>query len=158
MNGESHVTYFAYDTPIGPLTVTCDGEVVVRIDFGDVDQDGVRKPTVLSNQTANQILQYLSGKSHVFNVPVRIEGTDFQRLVLHAILDIPYGHTRSYSDVARMIGHPKASRAVGTALANNPIPLIFPCHRVVLSSGAIGSYRGGTEVKKRLLDLERRNS
>lgn len=152
------MTYFTYDTPIGPLTIVCTKDYLVRIDFGHVKEDGIKKSSVISNDVANQLLSYLSGKSHVFHVPVHIEGTDFQKLVLKAIQDIPYGQTRTYSQIAQIIGHPKASRAVGTALAHNPVPIILPCHRVVPAQGGVGSYLGGSKTKKWLLDLEKHHS
>lgn len=80
---------------------------------------------------------------------------DFQKKVLKAVSLIPYGETRTYSDIANKIGHPKACRAVGQALANNPFPLIIPCHRVIRSNGDIGNYQAGKRMKKFLLELEK---
>lgn len=158
MKTANDVSYFTYETPIGPLTIVCEKDAIIKIDFGEVTELGIHKPSVLSNQTANELLQYLSGKSHIFTVPVRIQGSDFQQLVLQAIQDIPYGQTRTYSAIAKTIGHPNASRAVGTALAKNPVPIILPCHRVIPASGGVGSYKGGTKIKKWLLNLEHTNS
>lgn len=81
--------------------------------------------------------------------------TDFQKKVLKAVSLIPYGETRTYSDIAKKIGNPKASRAVGSVLANNPFPIIIPCHRVIRSDGDIGNYQGGRKMKEFLLDLEK---
>lgn len=82
--------------------------------------------------------------------------TDFQNKVLKAVSLIPYGETRTYSDIAKKIRNPKASRAVGSALANNPFPIIIPCHRVIRSDGEIGNYQGGKRMKKFLLELEKK--
>lgn len=98
--------------------------------------------------------EYFRGKLRDFSVPLDIRGTYFQKKVWEALMAIPYGQTRSYGDVARAIGNPGASRAVGMANAKNPLPIIVPCHRVIRSDGSPGGYGGGIDLKLKLLDLE----
>ncbi len=99
--------------------------------------------------------KYLEGRLKRFNCKLDLRGTPFQKKVWSALTKIPYGETRSYQDVARAIGHPKAFRAVGNANGNNPIPLIIPCHRVIESNGGLGGFGHGLKVKKELLDFEK---
>lgn len=104
-------------------------------------------------EAANQIEEYLVGKRTIFDVPCILEGTEFQESVWRELVNIPYGTTRSYSEIAKRIGRPGAARAVGTACGANPIPLIIPCHRVAATNG-LGGYAGGLSMKKRLLEIE----
>lgn len=103
-----------------------------------------------------KVLEYFDGQ--MLNLPVTVAGSEFQRRVWTAILSIPYGETRSYNEVAEMIGSPKAYRAVANACASNPVPLIVPCHRVVRKNGEMGGYALGVERKKYLLKMESENS
>ncbi len=103
----------------------------------------------------NQLKEYLDGKLRRFNCKLNLEGTPFQKKVWSALTKIPYGQTRSYRDVAKSIGNPRAYRAVGNANGQNPIPLIVPCHRVIESNGGLGGFGHGIKVKKRLLDFEK---
>ena len=105
-----------------------------------------------------QLADYFAGKRKVFDVPLRLAGTEFQVSVLEALQTIPYGETASYGDVARQIGRPKAVRAVGAANGRNPIPIIVPCHRVIGSSGDLTGFGGGLDTKEKLLRLEAENS
>jgi O-6-methylguanine DNA methyltransferase len=103
----------------------------------------------------DQILEYLaSGRTH-FDVPLDLRGTPFQRAVWDVLLAIPYGESRSYAEVARRMGRPKAQRAVGSANNANPVALIVPCHRVIAADGSLGGYAGGPDLKARLLAMER---
>jgi len=101
-----------------------------------------------------QLDAYFFGKLKKFDIKLKLQGTEFQKSVWRALQRIPYGQTRSYSDVARMIGKPKAVRAVANAVGKNRVAIIVPCHRVVRSDGSIGDYAWGKVLKKRLLDLE----
>jgi methylated-DNA-[protein]-cysteine S-methyltransferase len=108
------------------------------------------------NQKAlTQLKKYLKGELKHFDCPLDMEGTPFEKKVWSALRKIPYGKTRSYKDIAKSIGHPKAFRAVGNANARNPIPLIIPCHRVIESNGGLGGFGHGVKVKRRLLDFEK---
>lgn len=101
-----------------------------------------------------QLAEFLQGERSAFDLPLRPPGTDFQRAAWAALLEIPYGETRSYREQAEVVGRPTAVRAVGAANSRNPIPVVIPCHRVIGSGGALTGYAGGVELKVRLLDLE----
>jgi len=105
---------------------------------------------------AAEITQYLEGKRKTFTVPFHNVGTPFQLAVWHALCAIPYGQTKSYSDIANDINKPAAVRAVGAAIGANPISITVPCHRVIGKNGSLTGYRGGLEMKTLLLDLEKR--
>lgn len=109
----------------------------------------------LSLIVQKQLDEYSAGERETFDLPLSFKGTVFQHKVWEALLSIPYGETRSYLDIAKQIGSPKASRAVGGACHCNPIGLIIPCHRVVGSSGALTGYAGGLDLKKQLLMHEK---
>ncbi len=100
--------------------------------------------------------EYFNGKRKEFDVPVILDGTDFQEKVWVETMKIPYGETISYAELAKRVGSPKAFRAVGRALGKNKIPIVIPCHRVLRSDGQIGEFTGGVEIKKYLLELEKR--
>ena len=101
-----------------------------------------------------QIREYLDGKRSTFELPLDLRGTEFQRRVWQALLEIPYGETRTYAEQARAIGAPAAVRAVGTANGSNPVAIVVPFHRVIASGGKLGGYGGGLPLKRRLLALE----
>jgi O-6-methylguanine DNA methyltransferase len=102
-----------------------------------------------------QILEYLEGKRTAFELPLDLRGTAFQRQVWEATLEIPYGESRSYGEIAGTIGRPRSIRAVGTALGANPVALVVPCHRVIAADGRLGGFSGGLDLKARLLAMER---
>jgi methylated-DNA-[protein]-cysteine S-methyltransferase len=106
---------------------------------------------------ASQLGEYFAGERIAFDLPLAAEGTGFQRLVWDALLQIPFGATRSYGELARAIGRPAASRAVGMANSKNPISIIVPCHRVIGANGTLTGYAGGMRVKQWLLDHEARH-
>ncbi|HET7579136.1 MAG TPA: methylated-DNA--[protein]-cysteine S-methyltransferase [Bacillales bacterium] len=117
------------------------------------DQD-VKKSTELGKPIREQFEAYFNGERQDFDLPVALKGTPFQKQVWQALRGIPYGETRSYSEIARGIGRPKAVRAVGHANGANPIPIIFPCHRVIGKNKSLTGYAGGMDMKKQLLELE----
>jgi O-6-methylguanine DNA methyltransferase len=102
----------------------------------------------------NELEQYFSGERREFDFPLDLRGTDFQISCWRALLAIPYGETRSYADIARAVGKPRAFRAVGMANNRNPMAIVVPCHRVIASDGTLCGYGGGLEVKRKLLELE----
>ena len=112
------------------------------------------KETDIISEAASQLEEYFTGRRKEFNLPFACNGTDFQKSVWSEIADIPYGVTVTYGEIAENLGNPGSYRAVGTACGKNPIPIFIPCHRVVPSSGGIGSYGGGSILKKKLLNLE----
>ncbi|MCG8473669.1 MAG: methylated-DNA--[protein]-cysteine S-methyltransferase [Desulfobacterales bacterium] len=105
-------------------------------------------------ETTDQILAFVDGKRHHFDLPIAPCGTDFQKKVWRALTQIPYGELRTYKEIAQIIGHPKAFRAVGMANGKNPIPLLIPCHRVVGADGKLTGFAHGLAIKKRLIQLE----
>jgi methylated-DNA-[protein]-cysteine S-methyltransferase len=117
---------------------------------GEIVKDDQKNKGVLS-----QLKRYLQGKLRRFDCPLDFRGTPFEKKVWSKLAKIPYGQTRSYQEIAKAIGHPKAFRAVGNANGKNPLPLIIPCHRVIESNGGLGGFGHGIKVKKELLDFER---
>lgn len=148
-------TYFTYNTPIGRFTIQSDGSAITRLAPGCVGLEGACEPTEVTNQAANELQEYLGGTRRYFDVPLRPSDTAFQKAVWGEMLDIPYGKTKTYAQVARAIGSPKAYRAVGMAAHRNPLPIFIPCHRVVGADGALVGYALGLEAKRYLLDLEK---
>lgn len=110
--------------------------------------------TAFSEMVIQQLDEYFSGERKTFTIPLSAKGTSFQHLVWDALCTIPYGETRSYGEIAKQIGNPKASRAVGMANHNNPIGIIVPCHRVIGANGTLTGYAGGLDMKQYLLELE----
>jgi len=108
-----------------------------------------------NKKVLSQLKKYLKGQLTHFDPPLDMRGTPFERKVWSALAKIPYGKTRSYKDIAQVIGHPKAYRAVGNANGRNSLPLIIPCHRVIESNGGLGGFGHGLKVKKQLLNFEK---
>ncbi len=153
------------DTPIGPLTLAATRAGIVRIGFGHEDEVLEELATAVSPRVVHlpgrlddvrrQLDQYFAGKRRTFDVPIdRRLSHGYRRTVLEALTQVPYGETVSYKDLAERTGNPKASRAVGSAMATNPIPIVVPCHRVLRTGGALGGYGGGLDTKVWLLELE----
>ena len=115
---------------------------------------GVSEGSVYTQDAKQQIMKYLEGKSQSLDFPIIHINSPFRKKVLEAERNIPYGEICSYGEVANMVNNPRASRAVGSANANNPLPLYFPCHRIINSNGKLGGFGWGIAIKKYLLDLE----
>jgi len=141
--------------PFGQLLVARENDAIVEIRFRPGNIDGIRDDRAVADVAA-QLQQYFRGERRAFDLPLAPRGTEFQQLVWRALQRIPYGETRSYSDIAREIGRPAAVRAVGAANGANPIPIMIPCHRVVGSNGSLTGFGGGIETKRWLLALESR--
>lgn len=149
---------FIYQTPLGKIVITENGQAITGLSFGaslPEEVDGWETP--LLKQAKDQLQEYLAGQRKSFDLPLAPQGTAFQQKVWKALLDIPYGAVVSYQDVARAIGHAKACRAVGGANNKNPIAIIIPCHRVIGANGRLVGYGGGLEIKRQLLALEKIN-
>lgn len=151
-----------YDTSIGRIGIAENGEAITDLWFADkVDpskvnlQQAKMGETPLLKKAAAQLKEYLDGTRTEFDLPLAIEGTEFQNAVWKALLAIPYGETRSYADIAQFIGNSKACRAVGMANNRNHIAIIVPCHRVIGANGKLVGYGGGLDKKERLLTLEK---
>lgn len=167
------VAYAEVDSPFGKLLVARTDRGVVRLKLPG-GRDGLISPDqTLEDLAANisprvleapsrldeerrELEEYFEGRRQEFDVPVdwSLTSPGFRSRALHAVARIPYGKTKTYAQIAKSAGNPRAFRAAGTACGHNPIPLIVPCHRVVQSGGGIGNYGGGPEMKKALLDLE----
>jgi len=111
-------------------------------------------PNAITDLCKTQMLEYFAGKRETFDFSMDPDGTDFQKAVWQALKTIPFGHRRTYGDIAKMVGNPKASRAVGGAVGKNPILIAVPCHRVVAQNG-LGGFSAGMDLKLKLLELER---
>ncbi len=140
-------------SPVGPLLVTLSGHVLRELRFV-VDDDQPELPH-LTGPVADELRAYFAGDLRSFSTPVNLDGVpDFTRKVLEATATIPFGETVSYGDIAKMIGMPGATQAVGNALGANPVPIVIPCHRVIRSDGSMGWFTGGPNIKRALLRLE----
>ena len=154
-----------YKSPIGNMSFLVSGDgKVAYLAFSDetnaidrLSQDkaaSVKKDDGRGSKLKKELKEYFAGRRKSFSVVIEVQGTDFQMKVWNALLEIPYGKTESYSSIARKVGHPRADRAVGTAVGSNNVSIIVPCHRVIKASGKIGNYGGGVGRKKYLLKLE----
>ncbi len=161
------VAYRTVDTPLGSLLLAATDRGLVRVAFAIEDHDVVLQaladqisPRILNSHprldgAARELDEYFAGRRRTFDITLDWRlSKGFRSVVLHALPDISYGNTASYAAVANLAGNPKAVRAVGSACATNPLPVIVPCHRVVRSDGAMGGYLGGVDAKRTLLDLE----
>lgn len=142
-----------YQTKIGRIKIAQEGDAIVEINVTDSEKES-EKETPLIKKTIKEIEEYFEGKRKFFDIPISIKGTEFQEKVWEALLRIPYGETKSYEDIAKMIGCPKGARAVGMANHNNKIIIIIPCHRVIGKNGKLVGYAGGLPVKEKLLQIE----
>jgi len=161
------IAYRTVDSPVGSLLLAATELGLLRVAYTIEDHDVVLShiaatvsPRVLQapqrlDDTARELEEYFAGRRQGFDLPLdlRLSG-GFRREILGRLPRIGYGQTVSYAAMAATAGRPKASRAVGTACATNPVPIVIPCHRVVRSDGTLGGYLGGLEIKRQLLDLE----
>ena len=164
------VEFSYFQSPIGLLLILASEHGVIKISFEnesnkDVDAwclkhlgIGIIPGNKYSENAQNQITRYLCGKRKTLNFPVIHLNSPFYKKVLDAERKIPYGETRSYQDMAMILKNPKALRAVGGANANNPLPLYYPCHRIICTDGSLGGFGGGLQIKKFLLELESKNT
>ena len=160
------IEYTTFNSPIGKIYIAAVKEGIVKISFSTESPQElekycqkhlgarIREGSECTRYAKQQILKYLEGKSQYLDFPVIHLNSPFRKKVLEAERNIPYGETCSYGEVAKMVNNPRASRAVGSANAKNPLPLYFPCHRIISSNGSLGGYGGGLGVKQYLLDLE----
>ena len=156
------MNYHHLDSPIGALLIAGDAESIRHIAFPKNGkpvrpepewEHSARGPV---GEAVRQLRDYFAGRRTEFDLPLAPDGTPFQRAVWRQLQDIPYGETISYGELARRVGNPKASRAVGSANGANPIPIVIPCHRVIAAGGKLAGFGGGLPVKQALLDLETR--
>ncbi|WP_232698810.1 methylated-DNA--[protein]-cysteine S-methyltransferase [Brevibacillus daliensis] len=165
----SVLQYSFIDSPIGALTIVTSQKGLCLVEFGkdESNMQAIRKycqkwghtleeePALEAHKELHQqITQFFEGKQKIFDIQLDLKGTPFQCKVWNALLQIPYGETRSYKQVAEAIGSEKAVRAVGGANNKNPVPIIVPCHRVIGAGGSLVGYGGGLSIKEHLLGLE----
>jgi methylated-DNA-[protein]-cysteine S-methyltransferase len=154
------MNYAYLETPIGTLLIAGDAETIGYIGFPSNGK--AREPQPEWQQSSRgavgeamrQLREYFAGRRSEFDLPLAPEGTEFQRNVWKRLQEIPYGETISYGELARRIGNPNASRAVGAANGSNPIPIVIPCHRVIGANGKLTGFGGGLPTKEALLALE----
>lgn len=140
-------------SPVGSLLATLSGDGLRELRFPGAGPWPALP--LLTGPVADKLQAYFAGDLRAFSIPVDLSGvTDFTRRVLEATATIPYGETVGYGEIARMIGMPGATQAVGNALGANPVPIVIPCHRVIRSDGSLGWFTGGPEIKRALLRLE----
>ena len=147
-----------YDLALGSFEiVVCDGFVTGLYTAAEhLRPDG--HSSSLSDAAAEQLAEYFDGRRHTFDLPLKLSGTSFQQQVQRALLTIPYGETRSYKYIAEQISNPHACRAVGMAANRNPLMIFVPCHRMIGSDGSLTGFGAGLELKRELLELERKYS
>jgi methylated-DNA-[protein]-cysteine S-methyltransferase len=155
------IRYTRMESPVGPLLLVADDSGLRRIDFVNGRIPAQADPQWHNDaeplrETARQLRAYFAGELEFFDLTLAPQGTPFQQTVWNRLCEIPFGETISYGELARRIGNPNASRAVGLANGSNPIPIVIPCHRVIGSNGKLTGYGGGLPIKEKLLALERR--
>lgn len=155
--------YCYFDTPIGELLLAGESDALSMIGFPKGAMRRDPEPDWIYNEgpfekVQTQLSEYFRGERKDFDLPLKLDGTEFQISVLEALREIPYGETTSYGAIAKQIGRPKAMRAVGAANGRNPIPIVVPCHRVIGSTGDLTGFGGGLDTKEALLRLEAENS
>jgi methylated-DNA-[protein]-cysteine S-methyltransferase len=158
------LVYKIIDSPVGKLKLVASDKGLAailwendnprRVRLGELVEDGLHP---VLRETERQLNEYFEGKRRSFSLALDMKGTRFQNDVWEALLAIPFGETRSYGQLAKQLGNPKATRAVGAANGRNPISIIVPCHRVIGSSGRLTGFTGGLDTKAHLLELETRS-
>lgn len=152
--------YFVYKFDvIGKIMIVEEAGFITDIDFErsiEIPKDSCSQETPLIKQTHSQLVEYFAGQRKYFELPLAPKGTDFQTSCWNAFLNIPYGETRSYQQIAVNVECPKGCRAVGMAANRNPIVIVIPCHRIIGTSGALVGFGGGLDAKKYLLEIERK--
>ena len=145
------------DSPVGKIEIVEENEKIIELNiYNEKENNIIEKDTKLLLETQKQLKEYFEGKRTKFEIPLNPKGTEFMKKVWKELIKIPYGEVRTYKEIAEKIGNSKASRAVGMANNKNPIPIIIPCHRVIGSNNKLVGYALGLDMKKYLLDLERK--
>ena len=161
MKNTTQYVYKTMSSPVGTLTLIASDKGLAGVWFERSRPERVRTRTDVENRShpilveaERQLREYFAGRRRTFDLALDFVGTPFQRAVWKALLTIPFGQTRTYGEVAKQVGRPSASRAVGAANGRNPVSIVAPCHRVIGSTGALTGFGGGLDVKERLLRLE----
>lgn len=148
---------FFYDTTIGEIAISEHNNKITNLYLKSssvVKENYEVNETEIIKKAYKQLIEYFDGKRKDFSLPLAPSGAEFMKKVWNALIDIPYGETRSYKDIAEIINHPKAYRAVGLANNRNPIPIFIPCHRVIGADKKLVGYGGGLDIKEKLLKIE----
>lgn len=143
-----------YKSPIGILEIICDNNKLVSLKLVDCCEKTTVETDFIKD-IKKQLYEYFSGKRTTFNIKINPAGTDFQKLVWKELQNIPYGKTKSYSEIAAATGNKNAQRAIGSACNKNPIMIIIPCHRVISKNGNLGGFAYGVDIKTKLLKFEK---
>ncbi|CUU45698.1 methylated-DNA--[protein]-cysteine S-methyltransferase [Clostridium beijerinckii] len=147
---------YYYNTKIGKISIVENGTAITKICFINKDELNIEgNETELLRKAIKQLEEFFEGERNCFDLPLAPKGTEFQRKVWSALQEIPFGETRSYGEIAKIVGNEKAARAVGMANNKNPIPIIIPCHRVIGANGKLVGYAGGLNTKEKLLKIEK---
>lgn len=160
------IKYYDFHTSIGKMLIFFSSKGIVYLSVSNENEEDIvnfvkvkfRQASKVNSEEYSfheQIIEYLNGRRKSFSLPLDLRGTDFQKKVWNELIKIPYGETRTYKDIARSINVPQGYRAVGNALNKNPVLIVIPCHRVIGSDGKLTGFRGGLELKAKLLELER---
>ena len=150
------VKYSYFKSEIGIIKIGVSGGAVCEIGIADCLCKSA--PSALADRAFKEISEYLNGKRKAFDFPIAPKGTDFQKKVWSALREIPYGKTKTYGEIAAYIENPQAARAVGNACNKNPLLIAVPCHRILGADGSLTGFAAGTQTKRYLLELERKNS
>ena len=159
MSKERTIAYCQHDSPVGPLLLGGPDGQLGFIHFPKDGQVVAAKSDWMEDASAFDAVRfeldgYFAGTLSIFTVPYHVEGSDFQNAVWQALANIPYGQVRSYGDIAKAVGQPGGARAVGLANNANPLPIIIPCHRVIVADGSLVGFGGGMKIKIWLLEHE----
>ena len=146
---------FFYETDLGIIGIRENNKAITDIYFSKDNIDDNIEETDLIKECFKQLKEYFEGSRREFDLPIEMNGTQFQKKIWKELLKIPYGETRSYKDIAISIGNEKACRAIGMANNKNHIPIIIPCHRVIGSNGKLVGYAVGIDIKEKLLNIEK---
>ncbi|OGJ71253.1 hypothetical protein A3G69_01190 [Candidatus Peribacteria bacterium RIFCSPLOWO2_12_FULL_53_10] len=150
----TEVSTTRFETSLGWLSIRGTPRGILSVTFGVEEAAPQEQVFPFLEQCMHELEEYFSGNRRAFSVPLVMRGSDFQQRVWDALLEIPFGQTVTYGQLAKEVGHPGAARAVGTAVGDNPLAIIVPCHRVLPASGGIGEYASGSDRKEWLLRHE----
>ena len=149
------MNYTVFDSPVGKIKIIEEDNIVIEIRFVK-DEKNISPNTEILKLAKKELEEYFTGKRKVFTFPIKLEGRDFSLKVYKSLMEIPYGETCSYKDIAIKIGNENSQRAVGGANNKNKLPIVIPCHRVIGRNGKLVGYAEGLEIKQKLLELERK--
>lgn len=151
-------SFFTYRTEYGPISICAKDDKIIRVALGRLRSTGEERPSATTNECATQLMEYFAGKRTIFDIPLLLQGTDFQKRAWERMLEIPYAQTCTATEIAELLGSPGASSAVGAAVRHNPLVVLVPAHRVVAASGRVEPNDRSARLRKAFRELERRFS